>query len=196
MGRVLSGETPIVASSIKLRKDEHSLSTGRQTTLEDIYSIFLMIEQLRTTGILQEDSDGLCSEKLIAAFVRGLHDLCRPKGVMVPVSELDGLGAFMQAYRQIRNYHYAQIFPQGSTPGQYFDLLTRLQEIGGIAPLVFIPGAGTELYRGVGAIVLFGLMFATLVTIVFLPPLLVLLLEISERIRGRAPHRAQPEPAE
>ena len=75
MGRVLSGETPIVASSIKLRKDEYSLSTGRQTTLEDIYSIFLMIEQLRTTGTLQEDSDGLCSEKLIAAFVRGLHDL-------------------------------------------------------------------------------------------------------------------------
>ena len=54
MGRVLSGETPIVASSIKLRKDEYSLSTGRQTTLEDIYSIFLMIEQLRTTGDLQE----------------------------------------------------------------------------------------------------------------------------------------------
>ena len=77
MGRVLSGEAPIVASSIKLRKDEYSLSTGRQTTLEDIYSIFLMIEQLRTTGALDENSDGLCSEKLIAAFVRGLHDLCR-----------------------------------------------------------------------------------------------------------------------
>ena len=133
MGRVLSGETPIVASSIKLRKDEYSPSTGRQTTLEDIYSIFLMIEQLRTTGALQEDSDGLCSEKLIAAFVRGLHDLCRLKSEMVNISMIDGLGAFMQAYRLISNYHYAQIFLQDSTPGQYFNLLTRLQEIGGEA---------------------------------------------------------------
>jgi hypothetical protein len=32
-----------------------------------------------------------------------------------------------------------------------------LTTICGLAQLVFIPGAGTELYRGVGAIVLFGL---------------------------------------
>ena len=85
MGRVLSGETPIVASSIKLRKDAYSMAAGRQTTLEDIYSIFLLIEQLRTTGALQADSDGLCSEKLIATFVRGLHDLGRLKSAMVPL---------------------------------------------------------------------------------------------------------------
>jgi multidrug efflux pump subunit AcrB len=43
---------------------------------------------------------------------------------------------------------------------------------------VFLPGAGTELYRGLGAIVLFGLLFAMIVTLVFLPPLLVSLLEL------------------
>ena len=32
-------------------------------------------------------------------------------------------------------------------------------------PLVFIPGEGTELYRGVGVVVLTGLLFATLVAI-------------------------------
>ena len=85
MGRILSGEAPVVATSIKLRKDTYSMVAGRQTTLEDIYSIFLLIEQLRTTGALDETSDGLCTEKLIAAFVRGLHDLCRLKSVMVPV---------------------------------------------------------------------------------------------------------------
>jgi hypothetical protein len=39
--------------------------------------------------------------------------------------------------------------------------------------LVFIPGEGTELYRGVGAIVLFGLAGAVLVTLTFLPALTV-----------------------
>lgn len=52
-------------------------------------------------------------------------------------------------------------------------LMSSITTIVGLAPLVFIPGAGTELYRGVGAIVLFGLLFATLVTLVFLPSLLV-----------------------
>ena len=52
-------------------------------------------------------------------------------------------------------------------------MMTMITTVCGLAPLVFIPGAGTELYRGVGAIVLFGLLFATLVTLLFLPSLLV-----------------------
>jgi len=47
----------------------------------------------------------------------------------------------------------------------------------GLAPLVFMPGAGTELYRGVGAIVLFGLAGAAVVTLTFLPALTVWVLE-------------------
>ncbi|MBN2700277.1 MAG: efflux RND transporter permease subunit, partial [Methylothermaceae bacterium] len=57
-------------------------------------------------------------------------------------------------------------------------LMSMITTVFGLAPLVFIPGAGTELYRGVGAIVLFGLFFATLVTLVFLPSFLVILFHI------------------
>jgi multidrug efflux pump subunit AcrB len=49
---------------------------------------------------------------------------------------------------------------------------------------VFLPGAGTELYRGLGAIVLFGLAFAALVTLTFLPCLLVSWLRLVERFRN------------
>lgn len=52
-------------------------------------------------------------------------------------------------------------------------MMSMITTVCGLSPLVFIPGAGTELYRGVGAIVLFGLFFATLVTLIFLPSLLV-----------------------
>ena len=44
-----------------------------------------------------------------------------------------------------------------------------------------MPGAGTELYRGLGAIVLFGLAFSTLVTLTFLPCLLLTVLGWSGR---------------
>jgi len=55
-------------------------------------------------------------------------------------------------------------------------MMTTITTVCGLAPLVLIPGAGTELYRGVGAIVLFGLLFTSLVTLTFLPTLLVTLL--------------------
>jgi multidrug efflux pump subunit AcrB len=52
-------------------------------------------------------------------------------------------------------------------------LMSTATTIFGLAPLVFIPGEGTELYRGVGIIVLSGILFSTLLTLSFLPALLV-----------------------
>ena len=61
-------------------------------------------------------------------------------------------------------------------------LMSTTTTVFGIAPLVVFPGAGTELYRGVGAIVLFGLMFSTFVTLIFLPSFLTLSLMIIEKL--------------
>lgn len=55
-------------------------------------------------------------------------------------------------------------------------LMTTLTTTFGLAPLVLIPGAGTELYRGVGAIVMFGLLFTAVITLTVLPCLLRLVL--------------------
>ncbi len=55
-------------------------------------------------------------------------------------------------------------------------MMTTITTICGLSPLVFIPGAGAELYRGVGAIVLFGLLFSTVVALTFLPALLTMVL--------------------
>jgi multidrug efflux pump subunit AcrB len=43
----------------------------------------------------------------------------------------------------------------------------------GLAPLVLIPGEGTELYRGVGVIVLSGILVSTFLSLTFLPALLL-----------------------
>jgi multidrug efflux pump subunit AcrB len=43
--------------------------------------------------------------------------------------------------------------------------MSSITTICGLSPLVFLPGAGTELYRGLGVIVLFGVAGATIVTL-------------------------------
>lgn len=59
--------------------------------------------------------------------------------------------------------------------------MSTLTTLCGLSPLVFIPGAGTELYRGVGAIVLFGILGAAVVSLTMLPALTVAVLEWPER---------------
>jgi len=61
-------------------------------------------------------------------------------------------------------------------------LMSTATTIFGLAPLVLIPGEGTELYRGVGIIVLCGLLMATVISLTFLP---VLLVSVLNRARGR-----------
>ncbi|MDN3653311.1 efflux RND transporter permease subunit [Thalassotalea ponticola] len=54
-------------------------------------------------------------------------------------------------------------------------MMSTATTIFGLAPLVLIPGEGTELYRGVGIIVLSGIFASTILTLTFLPSLLVTL---------------------
>ncbi len=70
-------------------------------------------------------------------------------------------------------------------------MMSMVTTVAGLSPMVFNPGAGTELYRGLGSIVLFGLLFSTLVTLTFMPAMLALVLRTA---RGKAP-LATREPA-
>ena len=55
---------------------------------------------------------------------------------------------------------------------QPLDVLTML----GLLPLVMVPGAGSELYRGLGSVMLGGLVLSTFITLVLVPLLLGLCL--------------------
>jgi multidrug efflux pump subunit AcrB len=72
--------------------------------------------------------------------------------------------------------------------------ISTLTTICGLAPLVFLPGEGTELYRGVGAIVLFGLLGAAIVTLTVLPALTVIVLQWLARGRVGEDDEAVPAP--
>jgi HAE1 family hydrophobic/amphiphilic exporter-1 len=59
-------------------------------------------------------------------------------------------------------------------------LMTTLTSLAGLLPLVLMPGSGSELYRGIGAVVLGGLSLATVLTLVVVPAMFTLLW----RLRG------------
>lgn len=60
-------------------------------------------------------------------------------------------------------------------------LITTVAAIVGLAPLVMIPSPGTELYRGLGVVVMFGLLFSTLVSLIVLPVVLALVFRLPAR---------------
>jgi hypothetical protein len=50
--------------------------------------------------------------------------------------------------------------------------MTTLTTVFGLLPLVLFPGAGSELYRGLGAVLLGGMLFSTIIVLVLVPALL------------------------
>ncbi len=59
-------------------------------------------------------------------------------------------------------------------------LMTTATSVFGMAPLVVLPGAGSELYRGLGAVVVGGLICSTLFTLLVVPLLLSLVMDFGD----------------
>ncbi len=74
--------------------------------------------------------------------------------------------------------------------------MSTLTSVFGMLPLVLFPGAGSELYRGLGSVVVGGLALSALLTLVIIPPLLSLVLAVRRPRFAAAPAvSAEAEPA-
>ena len=62
--------------------------------------------------------------------------------------------------------------------------MSTLTSVFGMMPLVLFPGAGSELYRGLGSVVLGGLALSAVLTLLIVPPLLTLFAGFLERDRA------------
>ncbi len=69
--------------------------------------------------------------------------------------------------------------------------MSSLTSIFGLLPLAVFPGAGSELYRGLGSVVIGGLSLSALLTLAIIPPLLSLLLP-KDGAKGVANKEDQP----
>jgi HAE1 family hydrophobic/amphiphilic exporter-1 len=62
----------------------------------------------------------------------------------------------------------------------------------GMLPLIVMPGAGSELYRGLGAVVVGGLAVSTVITLLLTPLVFTYALELVERLRTMAGMEPRP----
>ena len=58
--------------------------------------------------------------------------------------------------------------------------MSTLTSLFGLTPLVVFPGAGSELYRGIGTVVFGGLAMSTILTLFMIPPLLLFVLNFGK----------------
>ncbi len=73
--------------------------------------------------------------------------------------------------------------------------MSTMTSVIGMAPLVLFPGAGSELYRGLGSVVLGGLTLSAVLTLLIIPALMALVVR-TFRPRVTAHDAAVPAPAE
>ena len=76
--------------------------------------------------------------------------------------------------------------------------MSTLTSVFGMLPLVFFPGPGSELYRGLGSVVVGGLSLSAILTLLIIPPILSILVGPLERRTHdshQLPDLSPPEPA-
>ncbi len=73
--------------------------------------------------------------------------------------------------------------------------MSTLTSVFGMLPLVVFPGAGSELYRGLGSVVLGGLSLSAVLTMAVVPPMMSITVGIIERRAGKKPRAPQADVA-
>ncbi len=74
-------------------------------------------------------------------------------------------------------------------------LMSTMTSVGGMLPLVLMPGSGSELYRGLGAVVVGGLLISTVFTLVLVPAILSVVFDVkSSRTSARTDLSESPSP--
>ena len=63
--------------------------------------------------------------------------------------------------------------------------MSTLTSVFGMLPLVAFPGAGSELYRGLGSVVLGGLSLSAILTMAIVPPMMSITVGVIERRKQR-----------
>jgi HAE1 family hydrophobic/amphiphilic exporter-1 len=67
--------------------------------------------------------------------------------------------------------------------------MSTLTSVGGMLPLVLMPGSGSELYRGLGAVVVGGLAVSTVFTLFLVPVVLSVTFDVTRHVRAMVEQR-------
>ena len=78
--------------------------------------------------------------------------------------------------------------------------MSTMTSVGGMLPLVLMPGSGSEMYRGLGSVVIGGLLVSTVFTLMLVPLMFGLVIDMSQGLatllgRQQTELKAQSGPA-
>jgi len=73
--------------------------------------------------------------------------------------------------------------------------MSMMTTVGGMSPLVFFPGAGSEMYRGLGSVIIGGLICSSFFTLLLVPLLFSLVIDMTGGISAAFAPRPAPETA-
>ena len=95
--------------------------------------------------------------------------------------------AILIVYQALNNFKYKGLNAQQAIKSSVESrvrpiMMSTLTSVGGMLPLVLMPGAGSELYRGLGGVVVGGLIVSTIFTLILVPVILSFLLKDSDDI--------------
>jgi HAE1 family hydrophobic/amphiphilic exporter-1 len=74
--------------------------------------------------------------------------------------------------------------------------MSTLTSVFGMLPLVLFPGAGSELYRGLGSVVVGGLALSAVLTLAVVPPMMSISVGLREGRTGKSAPEPSPQGAE
>lgn len=132
---------------------------------------------------------GLAGLRLINVFVLQQLDILTMLGFIILVGTVVN-NAILIVHQSLNHMREDQLPPQDAVLWSVRNrvrpiFMTTFTTTFGLLPLVLFPGAGSELYRGVGSVVLGGLVVSTLFTLFLVPSLFSLTLEARAAIRRK-----------
>lgn len=130
---------------------------------------------------------GLLGLKLLGYYLAFRNDPPQNLDVLTMLGFVILIGTVVNNAILIVHQALIQIRSEGQTPSAAVlegvrkrirpIFMTTATTVCGLSPLVFFPGAGSELYRGLGSVVLGGLLVSTLFTLLLIPTLFTLMVD-------------------
>lgn len=130
---------------------------------------------------------GLLGLKLLGFYLAFRNDPPQNLDVLTMLGFVILIGTVVNNAILIVHQALIQIRSEGQTPASAVQegvrkrirpiFMTTATTVCGLSPLVFFPGAGSELYRGLGSVVLGGLVVSTIFTLLLIPTLFTLMVD-------------------
>jgi HAE1 family hydrophobic/amphiphilic exporter-1 len=131
---------------------------------------------------------GILGLTVLNLFVFQALDVLTMLGFIILIGTVVN-NAILIVHQSLNHIHLEAMLPREATPLSIRTrvrpiFITTLTTVLGLLPLVVFPGAGSELYRGLGSVVLGGLLMSTVFTLFLVPTVFILMLDAKQWVVG------------